>query len=84
MSITNETELLGMKKVSEAVAFTLKEMCKYAQPGMTTKELDDFGGKILANFGAFSAPFKTYQFPGIPVSVLTRNFAMVSPQNKEN
>lgn len=64
MSITNETELLGMKKASEAVAHTLKEMCKHAKPGMSTRELDDFGAKILRNFGANSAPYVTYKFPG--------------------
>lgn len=64
MSITNEAELTGMKKASEAVAITLKEMRNYAQPGMTTKELDNFGAKILSDFGAKSAPFLTYGFPG--------------------
>ena len=34
MSITKETELIGMKKASEAAAHTLKEMRNYAQPGM--------------------------------------------------
>jgi len=34
MSITKESELIGMKKASEAVACTLKEMSAYAQPGM--------------------------------------------------
>ncbi len=64
MSITKESELIGMKKVSEAVAFTLKKMCNYAQPGMTTQQLDDYGAKLLSDFGANSAPFKTYKFPG--------------------
>lgn len=64
MSITNESELIGMKKVSEVVAFTLKEMKNYAKPGMSTGELDAFGARILAGFGAQSAPFMTYQFPG--------------------
>lgn len=64
MSITNEAELLGMKKVSEAVAHTLKEMSAYAQPGMTTKQLDEYGAKILAEYGAKSAPYLTYGFPG--------------------
>ena len=64
MSITNESELVGMKKVSEAVAITLKEMREYAKPGMTTKELDEFGGQILNNLGARSAPYLTYGFPG--------------------
>lgn len=53
-----------MQKAGEAVAYTLHEMTKYAQPGMSTKELDDFGAKILADFGANSAPHLTYGFPG--------------------
>ena len=64
MSITNEAELEGMKKASEAVACTLKEMSNYARPGMTTKELDNFGAKVLSDFGAKSAPYLTYKFPG--------------------
>ncbi|MDD4191353.1 MAG: hypothetical protein PHI28_08480 [Mangrovibacterium sp.] len=31
-----------MQRAGEAVAFTLKEMTRYAMPGMTTKELDGF------------------------------------------
>ena len=53
-----------MKNASEAVACTLKEMSNYAKPGMSTKELDSFGANILAGFGAKSAPFLTYGFPG--------------------
>lgn len=64
MSITNELELVGMQKASEAVAIALKEMRNYAAPGMRTKELDDFGGKVLNDFGARSAPKLTYGFPG--------------------
>ena len=64
MSITNEYELTGMQNVSEAVAYTLREMIRYAEPGMTTKDLDDYGAKILAGFGARSAPYLTYGFPG--------------------
>lgn len=64
MSITKESELLGMQRASEAVAYTLKEMINYAQPGMSTKELDEFGATILSGFGARSAPHLTYGFPG--------------------
>ena len=53
-----------MQQVSDAVAYTLKEMIQYARPGMTTKALDDFGGGILNDFGANSAPYMTYKFPG--------------------
>ncbi|MCY7421546.1 MAG: type I methionyl aminopeptidase [Chitinophagaceae bacterium] len=64
MSITKEAELFGMKKASEAVACTLKAMRDFAQPGMTTKQLDNYGAKILSDFGAKSAPHLTYGFPG--------------------
>lgn len=64
MSITKEAELIGMQKASEAVACTLKEMTDYAQPGMTTKQLDNYGAKILSDFGARSAPYLSYGFPG--------------------
>ncbi|GAB3900144.1 type I methionyl aminopeptidase [Larkinella knui] len=53
-----------MQKASEAVAYALKAMRNYAQPGMTTKQLDDYGAAILADFGAKSAPNLTYNFPG--------------------
>lgn len=64
MSITKESELMGMRRASEAVAHTLKEMTNHAQPGMSTKELDEFGAKILAGLGAKSAPNLAYGFPG--------------------
>ncbi|HVI49542.1 MAG TPA: type I methionyl aminopeptidase [Chitinophaga sp.] len=64
MSITSEAELQGMKKVSEVVAVTLREMRNYAKPGISTKEVDEFGGAILEAFGAKSAPKLTYGFPG--------------------
>jgi methionyl aminopeptidase len=64
MSITNEEELKGIKKISEAVATTLKEMRNYAKPGMTAKQLDDYGGDVLQQLGAKSAPKLTYNFPG--------------------
>ncbi|MDB5248652.1 MAG: map [Segetibacter sp.] len=64
MPITTHAELAGIKKISEAVAITLKEMREYARPGMTAKALDDFGGSILKNFGANSAPKLSYNFPG--------------------
>lgn len=64
MSITQESELIAMQKVSDAVAYTLKEMKNAARPGMSTKELDDIGARILKDFGANSAPLMTYKFPG--------------------
>lgn len=64
MSITSDEELSGMQQISNAVAETLKQMREHAAPGMTAKELDDFGGAILSALGAKSAPKLTYDFPG--------------------
>jgi len=64
MSISTQAELDGMKKVSEAVANTLRKMREYAQPGMSTLELDHYGGELLKGYGAKSAPRLTYGFPG--------------------
>jgi methionyl aminopeptidase len=81
MSITKETELIGMKKASEAVAHTLKEMRTYAQPGMTTKQLDNYGAKILLDFGARSAPYLTYGFPGWTCISLNNEFCHGIPSD---
>lgn len=82
MSITNESELTGMQKVSEAVAFTLREMISYAQPGMTTKDLDEYGAKILSDFGAKSAPYLTYGFPGWTCISVDNEFCHGIPSDK--
>jgi methionyl aminopeptidase len=64
MSISSLNELNGMKAISTAVATTLKEMREHARPGISTKQLDEFGRTILEKFGAKSAPKLTYGFPG--------------------
>ncbi len=83
MSITKETELTGMKKVSEAVAYTLNEMRNYAAPGMTTKQLDNYGAKILSDFGARSAPYLTYGFPGWTCISVNNEFCHGIPSDKK-
>lgn len=82
MSITNESELLGMQKAGNAVAYTLKQMIHYAQPGMSTKELDEYGAKILSDFGAKSAPYLTYGFPGWNCISVDQEFCHGVPSEK--
>lgn len=82
MSITKESELIGMQKASQAVAQTLKEMIKYAQPGMSTKELDEYGAGILAAFGVKSAPKLTYGFPGYSCISVGKEFCHGIPSDK--
>src|SRR5688572_5743665 len=83
MSISKHSELVGMQRVSEAVAFTLKGMRKYAQPGMTTKQLDNFGGQILNDLGAKSAPYLTYGFPGWTCISVNNEFCHGIPSDKK-
>lgn len=64
MSIDTQIDFIGIKEAGQAVAITLKKMREYAQPGMSTKELDEFGYTILKSFGANPAPKKDYNFPG--------------------
>ena len=82
MSISKESELTGMKKASEAVAHALKEMRNFARPGMTTKELDEFGAKILNDLGAKSAPYLTYGFPGWTCISVNNEFCHGIPSDR--
>jgi len=83
MSITSESELIGMQKISEVVALTLKEMRNYAKPGMTTKALDNYGGALLKQYGAKSAPALTYGFPGWTCISLNNEIAHGIPSDKK-
>ncbi|OJW13236.1 type I methionyl aminopeptidase [Mucilaginibacter sp. 44-25] len=82
MSISTDEERAGMQKISDAVAITLKEMREYARPGITTKQLDDFGAAILNKLGANSAPFLTYKFPGYTCISVNNEVAHGIPSDK--
>ncbi|MFT3823937.1 MAG: type I methionyl aminopeptidase [Chitinophagaceae bacterium] len=82
MSINKESELAGMKRVSEAVALTLKQMTEYAAPGMTTKQLDEYGAQLLNAYGAKSAPYVTYGFPGWTCISVNNEFCHGIPSHK--
>jgi len=64
MTIGSEEELEALKAAGRVVARTLKAMGEALEPGITTKELDDLGRKLLDEAGARSAPELTYKFPG--------------------
>lgn len=65
MIIRNEQDLEGLRKIGRIVALAREEMKRLAKPGMTTKELDLIGKRVLDEHGAESAPEKEYNFPGI-------------------
>ncbi len=64
MSIDSEKDLEGLRKIGRIVARCLQHMQERLEPGITTRELDELGGKFLAAWGARSAPKLTYDFPG--------------------
>jgi methionyl aminopeptidase len=64
MTIETEDDVAALKRIGKIVSYVLHEMLNAAEPGMTTRELDAFGEKLLANHGARSAPRLTYDFPG--------------------
>lgn len=64
MSIESEADLIALRKIGRIVANCLQAMGRALEPGMTTRELDEIGGKFLELHGARSAPQLTYNFPG--------------------
>lgn len=82
MIIQTEKELESVQRISNIVAITLNKMREYARVGMTTKELDNFGAEILKGFGASSAPFMTYQFPGWTCISINNEMAHGIPSNR--
>ncbi|MFB9862693.1 type I methionyl aminopeptidase [Rufibacter immobilis] len=82
MSITNHEDLAGIKAVSEAVGVTLKKMRDYAQPGMSTLELDEYGYGVLKQYGANPAPKLVYGFPGYACISVNHEIAHGIPSAK--
>jgi methionyl aminopeptidase len=64
MTIETQADVDGLRRVGAIVSTVLRTMLDKMEPGMTTAELDDVGGRMLSSFGARSAPQVTYQFPG--------------------
>lgn len=64
MSITSEKDLEGLRRIGRIVARCLRLMQSQLEPGITTGELDEIGGRFLQAHGARSAPQLTYNFPG--------------------
>ena len=64
MRIESENDLRGIKRIGEICGLTLKRMLDRAEPGMSTRDLDDIGRDYLGKLGAVSAPIRAYGFPG--------------------
>lgn len=82
MIIQTAQELEHMQQISNIVATTLQQMITYTKEGMTTKEIDLFGEKILQSYGANSAPFVTYNFPGCTCISVNNEMAHGIPSDR--
>lgn len=65
MTIENERDLLGIRRVGAVVAETLSTMARAVAPGILTRELDSIGAEVMRIAGARSAPQLVYGFPGV-------------------
>lgn len=82
MIIQFPEDLEAMQLVSSFVAKALYQMTRYAKPGMSTYELDQFGGKLFKSAGAKSAPFESYGFPGWTCISVNEEIAHGVPSKK--
>ena len=64
MTITHQDELEGLRVIGRIVAEVLRAMGRAMEPGMTTRELDAIGRRLLEAAGAEPAPAAVYGFPG--------------------
>ncbi|WP_252504168.1 type I methionyl aminopeptidase [Sporosarcina sp. Marseille-Q4943] len=64
MIVKNNEEIEALKKIGRIVAEVREAMKAATVPGITTKEIDELGGRLLAERGAVSAPIDQYEFPG--------------------
>jgi methionyl aminopeptidase len=59
-----EEDFQGLKEAGKIMGIIRNEMVRKTQPGITTKELDDFAGELFEQYGAISGPKGEYDFPG--------------------
>jgi methionyl aminopeptidase len=64
MSIRSHAELEKLRAIGRVVRLALERTRAAVRPGVTTRELDEIGARVLAEHGAESAPPKVYGFPG--------------------
>ncbi|WP_096152834.1 MULTISPECIES: type I methionyl aminopeptidase [Bacillus] len=64
MIVKDEQELAKLKEIGKIVGTIRDEMVKITKPGVTTREIDELGGKLFEQYGAISGPKGEYDFPG--------------------
>lgn len=64
MTIENARDLELLKRIGQICGLAVQHMLEQAEPGMTTKQLDQIGAAFLKQHGARSAPILAYNYPG--------------------
>ncbi|WP_018045418.1 type I methionyl aminopeptidase [Methylobacterium sp. 88A] len=82
MTVSNDDELAGLKRIGRIVADTLEAMGKAIEPGMTTRDLDGIGRRIMEAAGARPAPELVYAFPGATCISVNEEIAHGIPSDR--
>lgn len=82
MIIKTDEEYKGMREIGQICGRVLKEAIAYTKVGMTTKEVDEYAGKLLEEYGAVSAPISEYDFPGYACISLNEEVAHGIPGSR--
>ena len=64
MSIQDEHDLESLRAVGRIVRQVLDAMKAEVRPGISTRQLDDIGARVMLENQAHSAPSMVYKFPG--------------------
>jgi methionine aminopeptidase len=81
MTISSEDELQKLRAAGRVVAQTLAAMGEAIEPGITTRELDGLGRRLLEAEGArFERRSSPMAFPAPRASPSARMWRMVSPE----
>lgn len=64
MTIETDDDLKALRRIGKVVALARDTMASHVTPGITTRELDEIGLRVLDEHGARSAPQLAYSFPG--------------------
>ncbi|MFD0671379.1 type I methionyl aminopeptidase [Cohnella sp. GCM10027633] len=83
MTVGSEEDVAGLKAIGKIVALTIRTMKEQARAGMTTRELDEIGAKVLLNHGAEAAPKLLYGFPGYACISVGRDIAHGIPGDRK-
>ncbi|HEY6094025.1 MAG TPA: type I methionyl aminopeptidase [Gallionellaceae bacterium] len=82
MTIENQHDVVGLKRIGRITSLVLQRMLDAAEPGMTTRELDMLGERLLGEYGARSAPQLAYNFPGATCISINEEAAHGIPGNR--